>query len=118
VNGHIEAALKGQSGQQYILGGHNMTHKEIFTRTAQLIEGHPPFAKLPIPLLRLGASIIERVCNLIRVEPLISSDLVAEAGMYNWYSSEKAQRELGYTVTSFDGMILAAYQWYRENSFF
>lgn len=115
VRGHISAAMKGRTGERYILGGHNLTHKEIFRRVAQLVGGRPPFAKLPTPLLRFGTIVIERVCDVVGIEPLISSDMVAEAGMYNWFSSEKAKQELDYTVTSFDKTILAAYRWYKEN---
>jgi dihydroflavonol-4-reductase len=118
VRGHIFAALKGRKGERYILGGHNMTHKDIFRRIAQLVGGWPPFAKLPVALLRLGARVTELGCNMIGVEPLISSDLVAEAGMYNWFSSEKAQRELGYTVSPFDEAVLATSRWYDEHGFF
>jgi dihydroflavonol-4-reductase len=117
VNGHILAAQKGRRGERYILGGHNMTHKEIFRRIAELVGGRAPFVRLPIPLLRFGAGIIEKLSNLVGADPWISSDLVAGAGMYNWFSCEKAKRELGYTVTPFDETILAAYKWYRENGF-
>jgi len=45
-------------------------------------------------------------------------DLMVHAGIYNWYSSDKAVRELGYTITPFDETILAAYRWYREHGHF
>jgi len=117
ANGHILAAQKGRRGERYILAGNNMTHKDIFRRTAKLVGGRSPFAKLPISLLRLGAAVIERLCNAIGTEPIVSSDLVAGAGLFHWFSSEKATRELGYSITSFDEAILAAYGWYRENGF-
>jgi dihydroflavonol-4-reductase len=117
VCGHIFAALKGRKGERYILGGHNMTHKDIFRRVAQLVGGRLPFARLPAPLLRLAARVTELGCNMIGVEPLISSDLVAEAGLYNWFSSEKAQRELGYMVTLFDEAVLAAAKWYEDHGY-
>lgn len=117
VNGHILAAQKGRTGERYILSGHNMTHKEIFHRTAELVGGRSPFMKLPIPMLRLAAGIVEKASSLFDMEPLISSDLVAGAGLYNWFSSEKARRELGYTITPFDKTILAAFRWYVQNGF-
>jgi dihydroflavonol-4-reductase len=117
VKGHILAAQKGRVGERYILGGHNMTHKEIFCRTAELVGGRSPFMRLPILLLRLGAGIVETASNIIGTEPLISSDLVVGAGLHNWFSCEKARRELGYTITSFDDAILAAYEWYIQNGF-
>ena len=94
-----------------------MSHKEIFERTAKLVGGRAPFMRLSTSLLRPGARIIETVGTAIGLDPPISSDLVAGAGLFNWYSSEKAVRELGYAVTPFGEMILAAYGWYRENGF-
>ncbi len=117
VTGHILAAQKGVKGDRYILSGHNLTHKEIFQRTAALVGGRPPFVKLPIPLLRLSARIVESISNVLGMEPWISADLVAGAGHFNWFSCEKAKRDLGYSLTSFDDTILAAYNWYRENGF-
>lgn len=118
ANGHILAAQKGTKGERYLLSGHNLTHKEIFQRAAALVGGRPPFLKLPIPLLRLSARVVESLANVLDTEPWISSDLVAGAGQYNWFSCEKAMRDLGYTLTSFDDTILTAYNWYRENGFF
>jgi dihydroflavonol-4-reductase len=117
VTGQILAAQRGRSGERYILSGNNMTHKEIFRRTAHLIGGRPPFLKLPIPFLRLGAAAIEKVSGLVGTEPPISADLVAAAGRFNWFSNDKARRELGFSVTAFDEMTLAAYEWYVRNGF-
>ena len=117
VRGQIQAALRGRNGERYILGGENLSHREIFARTAELIGGRPPFAKLPISFLRGGALAIETVCRVFGVQPYVTRDLVAGAGRFNWFSSEKAIRELGHTITPFDTTILRAYQWYRENGF-
>lgn len=114
VEGHISAALRGKRGERYILCGENLTHREIFARTAALVGGRAPIAKLPLPLLRIGGKIVETISALIGVEPLITSDLTSGAGRHNWFSCEKAKRELGYSVTPFDETIAAAYRWYRE----
>ncbi len=115
VRGQIAAAERGRSGERYILGGENLTHREAFSRTAAIVGGLRPIMKLPLPLLRFGARIIETVSNSLRMEPIITSDLVAGAGRFNWYSSEKAQRELGYAITPFEETISRAYSWYRKN---
>ncbi|MBI4536069.1 MAG: SDR family oxidoreductase [Ignavibacteriae bacterium] len=117
VRGHISAAEIGRSGERYILGGENLTHKEIFQRTATLVGGRKPIGKLSIPLLRVAATVIEKGCILIGAEPPITPDLVSGAGKKIWFSSEKAERELGFQRTPFDQTILAAYRWYKENGF-
>jgi len=117
VRGHLLAAERGSTGKRYILGGHNMTHKEIFERTARLLRKRPPLARLPAPLVRISGRLVEAVSLAIGIDPPISSDLVAGAGIRNWYSIRRAEDELGYTVSPFDQAILGAYRWYRENGF-
>lgn len=117
VRGHIAAAERGRTGERYILGGENLTHQEIFKRTASIVGGFSPIAKLPLSFLRTGARVIEQVSNLLGIEPLITPDLVSGAGKFNWLCCEKAKRELDYHVTSFDQSILSAYNWYRDHGF-
>lgn len=116
VNGHIAAAEKGRSGERYILSGENLTHKEIFRRIAKIVGGSFPLAKLPLSLLRAGANVIEQTSKLLGIEPIVTSALVAGAGKFNWFSCEKATRELGYTITPFDEAIRRAYAWYQEKN--
>ena len=117
VNGMIRAAARGRTGERYILGGENLTHKEIFQRTAKLVGARGPLGCLPIPLLKGGAAAIETFCSLLHINPWVTADLVANAGKFNWYSSGKAVSELEYTVTSFDVTILRAYEWYRAHGY-
>ncbi|HEX9656507.1 MAG TPA: SDR family oxidoreductase [Bacteroidota bacterium] len=114
VNGEILAAERGKKGERYVLAGENLTHKDIFRRTARIVGGIPAVAPLPIPVLRFAAFCLEGVAKVTGTEPLVSRDLVAGAGKFNWFSSEKAIRELGYSVTPFDTTIRRAYQWYGE----
>jgi dihydroflavonol-4-reductase len=114
VRGMIAAARLGRKGERYILGGENLTHKEIFRRTARIVGGLPPIAKLPLPVLHATASLIEKISSMLKIDPILTPDLVSGAGKYNWYSSAKAARELGYTITSFDETIRRAYAWYRQ----
>lgn len=117
VKGHILAAEKGRVGERYILAGENLTHKEIFERTADLVHGKRPMGKLPLGVLKIAASAIEGLSSLMGVEPLITRELALNAGRLNWFSSAKAERELGYTASSFDHAINAAYRWYLEKGF-
>jgi dihydroflavonol-4-reductase len=112
ARGMMRAAALGRSGERYILAGENMTHREIFFRIADLIGGRRPLGKLPLPALRAAARTIESISRLAGVPPLLTMDMAAVAGRYNWYSSARAEKELGFTKTSFDEAILAAYRWY------
>lgn len=115
--GMISAAQRGRTGERYILAGENLTHEEIFRRTAALVGGRPPFGRLPLPLLRGAATIVEMISGVLGIEPPLTRDMAAVAGRYHWFSAARAERELVFRPTSFDRTILAAYDWYRRNGY-
>jgi dihydroflavonol-4-reductase len=117
IKGILGACDKGRRGERYILGGANMTTREVFARTAALIGGRAPIARIPTPVLHAFTRAVEAGYGLFGKEPPITMDLMVHAGIYNWYSSAKAERELGYTITPFDETILAAYRWYQEHGY-
>ncbi|MBM2846148.1 MAG: NAD-dependent epimerase/dehydratase family protein, partial [Bacteroidetes bacterium] len=97
--------------------GENLTHKDIFQRAAAIVGGRAHIAELPIPILKGATAAVESVATLVNRRPWLTRDLVAGAGRCNWFTMEKAIRELGYTATSFDVTIRRAYEWYRDNGF-
>ncbi|HMK38567.1 MAG TPA: NAD-dependent dehydratase, partial [Bacteroidota bacterium] len=117
ATGMMAAAGRGRTGERYILAGENLTHEQIFRRTAALIGGRPPLARFPLPLLSGLGGIVELVSGLLGVEPLLTRDLAAVAGTYHWFTAAKAERELDFKATPFDRTILAAYEWYRANGY-
>ena len=117
ASGMIAAAARGRAGERYILAGENLTHEEIFRRTASLIGGRPPLARFPLPLLEGIGGLVEALSGVLGVEPLLTRDLAAIAGRYHWFTSARAEAELGFTAAPFDSTILAAYDWYRMNGY-
>jgi len=60
--GHISAAERGRPGRRYILGGHNLTFREMQTIIAEAAGRKPPRSKLPLWLTRAvaeGGSLLE-----------------------------------------------------------
>ena len=57
ATGHIAAAKRGRPGQRYILGGHNLTIREILTVAANDAGLKPPVLKLPLWLVRAAAGL-------------------------------------------------------------
>ena len=114
VRGHISAALNGRSGERYILGGENLTHKQAFQMTAEIVGGIVPKIKMPVPLLKLGAKFFDMAGIITGKQPIVTSELFSGAGFFNWYSSDKARQELGYTIIPFREAVTKTYEWYRE----
>ena len=115
VRGHLQAARNGRIGERYILGGDNVTLKELFHTTAEITGGIKPFFKLPTEAVRALAGAFETIGNVSNSRPWLSRELVAGLGLHIRFTSEKATRELGYTSTPIRSALQQTFHWYREN---
>jgi dihydroflavonol-4-reductase len=107
--GHLAAADRGEAGERYILGGHNMTWVELIDRVASISGVHHPIIVLPVEAAALArASIAARLPSPIAPEGIL---LMAE----DWRcSSRKAARELGYVYRPVDETLESTIEWYGE----
>lgn len=115
VRGHIAAARRGRDGERYILSGENLTHRQIFGITAEVVGGFSPKLKLRTPVVKAVAAMAEAIGNVTNSKPWVTKELVAGLGVSNFYSCEKAKRELGYTVTPFREAVEKTFAWYKRN---
>lgn len=115
VVGHLAAAERGRNGERYILGGLNLTHKQVFDAAARVLHGKAPRFKVPLWVASELARTFELIGNMMNTKPWITSDLLAGMGMRNWYSIEKANQELGYDPSPVEDAVRQAYEWYAEN---
>jgi dihydroflavonol-4-reductase len=93
------ALTRGRRGETYILGGHNLTYVEFFTKVAQVSGVRPPKRMLPAGLILLGGvagSLYEKVTGR---QSLITLPIARLAPMGTYYSSAKAMTELGMVHT-------------------
>lgn len=116
VSGHLAAAECGRTGERYILGGTNYTHKDFFQFLAGLLLVPPPRLRAPLFLVRGIARICDLFGDIARRQPWITSELMSGAGMRNWYSIEKARLELAYVPTSLEDAVLSAAAWFRDHN--
>lgn len=115
VRGHLSAARQGRTGERYILCGKNLSHHEIVSVTADVVGGLRPFARLPMWLVRTIASASETYANLTNTKPWIGKELINGINLHCRFSCEKAQRELGYSVTPFRVAVQNTFNWYRQH---
>jgi dihydroflavonol-4-reductase len=85
ARGHVLALERGRAGERYILGGVDLTLDEVFGLIAQS-------AGRPRPRLRLPYAAAQALARL----GLANRQEVALARLPAWFSSAKAERELGY----------------------
>ena len=116
--GHIKAFNKGKIGERYILGGENLTFKEILEIIAKLCGNKPPKIKLPKkPLYPLGYifEIFARIFNL--KNPMLTVDMIRMTEKKMFFSSEKAKKELHYKFQTAKKSLKDAIQWYIKNGY-
>lgn len=116
--GSILAMEKGRPGERYILSGENLTVKQLFDLMAELTGLKAPTLKAPVPVVRAIAAVMELVSKLTGTRPMLDRSQVDEfAGTYSYFSSEKAERDLGYTYRSARETLQRTIDWLLEHDF-
>jgi dihydroflavonol-4-reductase len=115
--GHLLAAEKGRVGERYILGGRNMTLKQILDALS-VITGRPaPRVRLPHVVALAAGYADEWFSRLTGREPQIPVDGVKMSRHRMFVASDKAERELGYKPGSVEAALERAVRWYEEKGY-
>lgn len=118
ARGHVQALEKGRSGERYILGGENLTLKQILDRLSAMTGLPSPTVKVPHAVALGGAIFYEMVMGrVLGREPRATIDEVRMSRKMMFVSSAKAERELGWRVLSVDGALRRSVEWFRENGY-
>jgi len=115
AEGHILAAMKGRGGERYILGGENHSFNSLFDTIGEVSEKKRILVRLPAGLMKAIVGIITFFSSVFRVSPPITGDFL-DKYLRDWImTSEKAQRELGYKITSLSEGISLTIGWLKRN---
>ncbi|MTK54227.1 NAD-dependent epimerase/dehydratase family protein [Paludibacter sp.] len=112
--GAILAAEKGRSGERYILAGHNLTYREFFEKVAVLCHRPKPLAVLPAFITLSAASAIEKISLIIGEKPIVTKNDAVFSLLPHYYSSQKAEKELGYVIHPIEPAIEDAITWFSS----
>lgn len=115
--GHWLAFERGKIGERYILGGTNLGLGDILGMIAAIVQRPAPRFRLPIgPLypLAIGAQLYARLSGK---EPFATVDGLRMAKKKMFFTSAKAQRELGYLARPAQEALADAVQWFQENGY-
>ena len=111
--GHLLALRHGRVGERYVLGGQDMTLKQILTEVAQLLHRNPPRVRLPHGVVLPVAYAAEVFARLTGGSARVSVESVRMSRKLMFFSSAKAQRELGYRVRPAPEALADAVRWFR-----
>jgi dihydroflavonol-4-reductase len=112
--GHLAALERGRIGERYILGGQNASLREILATVAELAGRRPPRLKVPRSAVVPIAVAAELIARFTGREPLITRDGLRMSRAMMFFSSAKAERELGYQARPYAEGVRDAIAWFRE----
>jgi dihydroflavonol-4-reductase len=115
VQGHLKAAERGRTGERYILSGSNFTHYDLLKLIAKLVNGQPPFIRIPPPLVVSAGKIFDAYGQFTKREPALTSALSANIIRHIWFTCKKATAELDYHPSPVEDSIIRAYEWYKKH---
>ena len=112
--GHLAALAKGRLGERYILGGQNASLRELLAAIAALTGRRAPSLALPRAPLYPLALAAESLARITGREPLVTRDALRMAAHHMFFTSKKAETELGYEARPYQGALADALAWFAR----
>jgi dihydroflavonol-4-reductase len=115
---HADALERGRPGRRYILGGENLTLKQILDRLAEITGLPSPRRRIPFAVAAAYAGWEEWFTGRLRGrEPRATREAVRMARKKMFASSARAEAELGFRVAPVGPALRAAVAWYQANGY-
>jgi dihydroflavonol-4-reductase len=113
--GHLLALQNGRIGERYILGGQNVLLGDMLRDIARFVGRAPPRLRLPRRLLFPIAYGAEAIAHFTGREPFVTTTGLRLAKDRMFFSSAKAERDIGYRARPYGEAIADAIVWFRQN---
>jgi dihydroflavonol-4-reductase len=114
AEGHALALERGRIGERYVLGGENMLLRDVLALIAKVAGRVPPRIRLSESLVWPVAWAMEKTAPLTGIPPKITRDHLKMARKKMFYSSAKAEAELGYRTRPAREAVEDAVAWFRQ----
>ncbi|HEV2486717.1 MAG TPA: hopanoid-associated sugar epimerase [Terracidiphilus sp.] len=115
---HVSALTKGKPGDRYILGGENLTLKQILDKMSAITGIPSPSVKIPFVVAATYAFFEEWITGRIRgKEPRATLEEVRMGRKKMYASSAHAQQELGFRIVPVYPAMRAAIEWFRAHGY-
>ena len=118
ANGHLLAMDKGKIGERYILGGENLSLKQVLDLLSE-VSGRPQ-VKIRIPrMVAMAWAYMDIALTRLNPKhiPAATPDAVRVSALREYFSSNKAVRDLGYNFIPAREALCKAVEWYRTNGY-
>ncbi|HEY9111910.1 MAG TPA: hopanoid-associated sugar epimerase [Rhodanobacteraceae bacterium] len=117
AEGHVLAYQYGRRGRRYVLGGENMSLQSILATIAELTGRRAPWPKLPHAAVLPLAHVAEAWARITGVAPNVTVDGVKLSRHRMYFSSRRAETELGYRARPAREALADAIQWFRDHGY-
>jgi dihydroflavonol-4-reductase len=115
---HVVALERGTPGERYILGGENLTLKQILDRMSTITGLPSPTMKVPHSVAMAFAFFDETITGKLRgKEPRATVEAVRMGKKMMFASSVKAEHELGFRVLPVYNAMRAAIDWFVAHGY-
>jgi dihydroflavonol-4-reductase len=115
--GHLAALLRGRIGERYILGGQNVPLRDMLGEIARRVGRRPPVLRLPRTMMFPIAYGAEALAHITGREPFVTTTGLRLAKDRMFFTSAKAERELGYRARPYGEAIGDAIDWFRAHGY-
>jgi dihydroflavonol-4-reductase len=118
ARGHLAALERGQPGHRYILGGENLTLKQILDKLGDITGLPSPKVKLPY-IFAFATGVIDETITgrMLNKEPRATIDAVRMGKKMMFATSAKAEGELGWKIVPVNDALRRAVEWFRANGY-
>jgi dihydroflavonol-4-reductase len=117
AEGHILAMSRGEIGERYILGGQNVSLRDLLAAIAGLTGRRAPTVNLPRAPLYPLAWAAEAVARVTGQEPFVTRDALKMASHHMFFTSAKAEHVLGYSARPHAQALEDALGWFRASGY-
>lgn len=116
VLGHLLAMQKGRNGERYIIGGENISYDEFFTKLKAITGRNQRLFHIPYRIIFFAGSAQFWFAQFTGNAPLITPQWIRKY-LHHWaVSVEKAEKELGFEVTTLDEGLWKTVDWLNQNN--
>ena len=117
ADGHVRALQLGVIGEHYILGGQDVAFGTMLVEIAALMARRAPTIRVPHTAIYPIAYAAEMIALVTRREPFVSLDSLRMSRHLMYYSSRKAERELGYRARPYGLALEDAMRWFVKHQY-
>jgi dihydroflavonol-4-reductase len=116
AEGHVLAAEKAESGEEFLLGGRNMTMVELAEVVQSITGMNKPIIKPPLWVVKSLAWVMEKYSDWISGEPPQFTPAAIEIA-HQGFSADcsKAKEELNLPVRPIEESVESALRWFQEH---